>query len=114
MSAAVVAGGLVPDDPAGVGAVGAGLAGAGALDGGRFQAGQLGQGVQDLEDVAQLLDQRGRASGGQLFTQVGGADERRDDFGWSLAAGDFNNNGFDDLPPAPRSRRSAERFAPAR
>ena len=37
------------------------------------------------------------ATGGQLFTQVGGADESRDSFGWSLAAGDFNNNGFDDL-----------------
>jgi hypothetical protein len=47
--------------------VGAGLAGAGALDLGRRTAGQLGQGVQDLEDVAQLLDQRGRAGGGGLL-----------------------------------------------
>ena len=37
------------------------------------------------------------ATGGQLFTQVGGADESRDAFGWSLAAGDFNQNGFVDL-----------------
>jgi hypothetical protein len=54
----------VPDKEAGVGAVGAGLAGAGALDGGRLLAGQLGQGVEDLEDVAQLLGQGGRAGGG--------------------------------------------------
>ena len=31
------------------------------------QAGQLGQGVEDLEDVAQLLDQGGRAGGGGLL-----------------------------------------------
>jgi hypothetical protein len=36
--------------------VGAGLAGAGALDLGRRIAGQLSDGVEDLEDVAQLLD----------------------------------------------------------
>jgi FG-GAP repeat len=37
------------------------------------------------------------ASGGQLFTQVGGAIEAGDRFGAALAAGDFNNNGFADL-----------------
>jgi len=37
------------------------------------------------------------ASGGQLFTQVGGAVEDGDFFGFALAAGDFNNDGFDDL-----------------
>jgi hypothetical protein len=37
------------------------------------------------------------ASGGRLFTQVGGAVEALDSFGWSLAAGDFNNNGVTDL-----------------
>ena len=36
-------------------------------------------------------------SGGQLFTQVGGAVEADDWFGWAMAAGDFNNNGFADL-----------------
>jgi hypothetical protein len=42
-------------------------------------------------------------SGGQLFTQVGGAVEAGDLFGFALAAGDFNNNGFDDLAAgAPR------------
>ena len=34
---------------------------------------------------------------GQLFTQVAGADEQSDQFGSALAAGDFNNDGFDDL-----------------
>jgi hypothetical protein len=36
-------------------------------------------------------------TGGQLFTQVGGAVEARDLFGFALAAGDFDNDGFDDL-----------------
>jgi hypothetical protein len=36
-------------------------------------------------------------SGGQLFTQVGGAAEAGDLFGSGLAAGDFNNDGFADL-----------------
>src|SRR6266540_590841 len=37
------------------------------------------------------------STGAQLFTQVGGADEQSDQFGAALAAGDFNNDGFDDL-----------------
>jgi hypothetical protein len=36
-------------------------------------------------------------SGGRLFTQVAGAVERGDLFGWAVAAGDFNNDGFVDL-----------------
>ena len=36
-------------------------------------------------------------TGAQVFTQVGGASEAFDSFGWALAAGDFNNNGFADL-----------------
>jgi FG-GAP repeat len=36
-------------------------------------------------------------AGGQFFTQVGGAIESDDEFGGTLAAGDFNNNGFADL-----------------
>ena len=36
-------------------------------------------------------------SGGQLFTQVGGAVETFDQFGFALAAGDFNNDNFADL-----------------
>jgi hypothetical protein len=37
------------------------------------------------------------AIGGRLFTQVGGAVEAGDGFGGSLAAGDFNHDGFTDL-----------------
>jgi hypothetical protein len=37
------------------------------------------------------------ASGGRLFTQVGGVAERFDIFGFALSAGDFNQDGFADL-----------------
>jgi hypothetical protein len=37
------------------------------------------------------------AAGGRLFTQVGGAPERDDAFGYALATGDFNGNGLADL-----------------
>jgi hypothetical protein len=37
------------------------------------------------------------AAGGQLFTQVGGAIESGDAFGSTLAAGDFDNDGFADV-----------------
>ena len=36
-------------------------------------------------------------NGGRLFTQVGGTVEALDLFGFGLAAGDLNNDGFDDL-----------------
>jgi hypothetical protein len=36
-------------------------------------------------------------TGGRLFTQVGGAVENVDLFGWSLAAGDYDNDNFADL-----------------
>jgi FG-GAP repeat len=36
-------------------------------------------------------------AGSQQFTQVGSAAESDDGFGWSLASGDFNNDGFADL-----------------
>jgi FG-GAP repeat len=35
--------------------------------------------------------------GGQIFTQVGSAAEAGDQFGFAVAAGDFNNDGFADL-----------------
>jgi hypothetical protein len=37
------------------------------------------------------------ATGGQLFTQVGGAVETDDAFGFTLKSGDFDNNGSADL-----------------
>jgi hypothetical protein len=37
------------------------------------------------------------ATGGRLFTQVGGLPERFDLFGFALTAGDFNHDGFADL-----------------
>jgi FG-GAP repeat len=40
------------------------------------------------------------AAGGRLFTQVGGVAERWDIFGFALAAGDFNHDGFADLAAA--------------
>ena len=39
-------------------------------------------------------------TGGQLFTQVGSPVETNDEFGFVLAAGDFNNDGFADLAAA--------------
>lgn len=36
-------------------------------------------------------------AGGQLFTQVAGNPEAGDSFGWELAAGDFDSDGFADL-----------------
>jgi hypothetical protein len=40
------------------------------------------------------------ATGGRLFTQVGGTTERFDLFGFALAAGDFNHDGRADLAAA--------------
>jgi FG-GAP repeat protein len=40
------------------------------------------------------------ATGGRLFTQVGGAVEILDQFGAQLATGDFNDNDFADLAAA--------------
>jgi hypothetical protein len=36
-------------------------------------------------------------TGGRLFTQAGGAVEAGDQFGWALTAGDYDQDGFDDL-----------------
>ena len=49
-----------------------------------------------------------RGTGSQLFTQVGGTVERGDRFGWALAFGDFNHDGFADLAAgAPGEKVSA-------
>jgi hypothetical protein len=61
-----------------------------------------------LEDVFSTLDAGAvsvlygsasglTASGGQTFTQVGSAPEPSDQFGYTVAAGDFNHDGFADL-----------------
>jgi FG-GAP repeat len=42
-------------------------------------------------------------TGGQIFTQVGSPPEASDQFGWSLAAGDFNHDGFADLAAGARN-----------
>jgi hypothetical protein len=44
-------------------------------------------------------------TGGQLFSQVGGAVEFRDRFGEALAAGDFNGDGVADLAAGAPSER---------
>jgi hypothetical protein len=56
-------------------------------------------GVRDAGAVSVLYGSAGglTAAGGRLFTQVGSAPEEQDWFGWALAAGDFNHDGFADL-----------------
>jgi FG-GAP repeat len=56
-------------------------------------------GAGDAGAVSVLYGSSGglTTSGGQLFTQVGSAAEDFDSFGWALAAGDFNHDGFADL-----------------
>ena len=56
-------------------------------------------GVRDAGAVSVLYGAAGglTTAGGRLFTQVGSAAEEQDWFGWALAAGDFNRDGFADL-----------------
>jgi hypothetical protein len=51
------------------------------------------------------------ATGGQLFTQVGGTVEILDQFGAQLTTGDFNNNGFADLAAAAPDEAVGSAFA---
>src|SRR6266545_3317616 len=65
-------------------------------------AGASGEDVGSIADAGAVSVLYGSAaglttSGGRLFTQVGGAVEGGDEFGWALAAGDFNHDGFADL-----------------
>jgi hypothetical protein len=65
-------------------------------------AGASGEDVGGAFDAGAVSVLYGSAGGltttaGQLFTQVGGAPESFDNFGWALAAGDFNHDGFADL-----------------
>jgi hypothetical protein len=65
-------------------------------------AGASGENVGSAPDAGAVSVLYGSSAGltvtgGQLFTQVGSAPETADLFGFSLAAGDFNNDGFVDL-----------------
>ena len=53
-------------------------------------------------------------AGGQLFTQVGGAVEAIDRFGASLAAADYDHDGFLDLAAALHSKLSGASPRPGR
>jgi FG-GAP repeat protein len=64
--------------------------------------GASGEDVGSVADAGAVSVQYGSTnglttSGGRLFTQVGSAPEQQDWFGWALAAGDFNHDGFADL-----------------
>jgi hypothetical protein len=82
-------------------------------------AGASGEDVRGALDAGVVSVLYGSAgglttSGGQLFTQVGGAIEDFDNFGWALAAGDFNHDGFADLAAgAPGEAVGAREFAGA-
>jgi hypothetical protein len=60
--------------------------------------------VADAGAVSMLLGSSGGLTtvGGRLFTQVGGAVEVEDFFGGTLAAGDFDHDGFADLAAGAR------------
>jgi FG-GAP repeat len=73
-------------------------------------------GAGDAGAVSVLYGSSGglTTSGGQLFTQVGSPAEDFDNFGWALAAGDFNHDGFADLAAgAPGEAVGARGFAGA-
>jgi FG-GAP repeat len=73
-------------------------------------------GAGDAGAVSALYGSSGglTTSGGQLFTQVGSPAEGFDNFGWALAAGDFNHDGFADLAAGAPGRRSAPAGSRAR
>jgi hypothetical protein len=82
-------------------------------------AGASGEDVGSVRDAGAVSVLYGSAggltsSGGRLFTQVGSRAEEQDNFGWALAAGDFNGDGFADLAAgAPAENVGALLFAGA-
>jgi hypothetical protein len=82
-------------------------------------AGAPGEDVGTVHDAGAVSVLYGSAggltrSGGRLFTQVGSRAEEHDNFGWALAAGDFNHDGFADLAAgAPTEDVGALQFAGA-
>jgi hypothetical protein len=82
-------------------------------------AGASGEDVGGVHDAGAVSVLYGSAAGltttgGRLFTQVGSAPEEQDWFGWALAAGDFNHDGFADLAAgAPDENVGAVVFAGA-
>jgi hypothetical protein len=82
-------------------------------------AGASGENVGSVRDAGAVSVLYGSAggltrSGGRLFTQVGSRAEEQDFFGWALAAGDFNHDGFADLAVgAPNENVGALLFAGA-
>jgi hypothetical protein len=82
-------------------------------------AGASGENVGSVPDAGTVSVLYGSAgglttSGGRLFTQVGSAAETDDEFGFALAAGDFNQMASPIWPSAPPWRTSAPWMAPAR
>jgi hypothetical protein len=68
-------------------------------------AGASGENVGSVADAGAVSVLYGAAggltsAGGRLFTQLGSAPERFDIFGFALAAGDFNRDGYADLAAA--------------
>ncbi len=79
-------------------------------------AGASGEDVGSIADAGAVSVLYGSTSGlttsgGRLFTQLGSAPETQDWFGWALAAGDFNHDGFADLAVGAPDESAGSAFA---